>query len=116
MVETVSIYDLEAVEIFKNKLSSIFSKENLKARRYAEVWLTVDTFGGLIGTEAFVVHVKMENEIEARSTEIKYISLELFEELTQDENNLILNLRIYKSDERIRYNPYQGDIKILLTH
>lgn len=113
MVATLSVFNLEDVEKFKSKLTEIFCVENNKRKRYSEVWLSFDSFGGLAGIEGFALHVKAKHEIESCNKEMFYIGRELLKNLTNDEFNSILWIKVYTFDNNIHCEEYFGDIRIL---
>ena len=116
MVETAYNYSVEDVEDFKKHLTNILVRENIPHNTYSDAWLTVDSFGGLSGTEGFIVHIKTAQEIESTNEEIKRLGKIIYSELNPKEKDLILHLRVHNANERIRYNPYEGDIKISLNN
>lgn len=113
MVTAVSVFNLEDVEKFKKKLTDIFCVENNIKKRYSEVWMSYDSFGGLAGTEGFVLHVKAKDEIESCNKELFYIGRELLKNLTKDEFNSILFIKVYTFDHSIHCEEYFGDVRIL---
>ena len=100
------------VEKFKNKFVSIFAEENKKEKRYNEVWLTVEDFGGLPDSDKFVINVKAEPIVTSKILELKQIGLDLFQQLDKDEIPLYWRVKLYRHDERIRH---QADDIIILS-
>ncbi len=103
MVAEISIDNVELVEKFKNKLVSIFSEENKKEKRYSEVWLTVEDFGGIPDSDNFVINVKTEPIVTSKILELKYIGLDLFKQLDKDEIPLYWHVRLFRHNERVRH-------------
>ena len=98
MVKTISI---ETFNAFTKKLEKIFCDANKADKRYAEVWLTEEDFGGLPDSEKFVINVKALNEIESCNKEIKYITTELLAGLTKEEISMFWSVNVYNSNDEM---------------
>ncbi len=114
MVKEASIEDEVFVEQVKNKIRSFFVEQNKISKRYKEVWLTVEDFGGLVDSDKFVINVKTAYKIESTLAEIKKLGASFFDGLSEEERSLFWNLKIYNSEERVRHNV--EDIILFSTH
>lgn len=83
-------------------LREIFQKDNAINNKYSQAWLSEVDFGGLLYREnLFVVNVKIEPHVESRSVELKYIIMELFKDLPQQQNNAIWRVSVHAAKESI---------------
>ena len=80
-------------------LKDIFCMENLKQRKYAEVWLSEVDFGGLHLNDKVVVNVRAAEFIESRIVEIKHIAMDLLKLLDPEESRLVWRVSVYMFDE-----------------
>ena len=99
---------MDKKEIIEN-LYKLFCTSNKQGKRYLEVWLCDEDFGGLYHSDKYVLNVKVNHEIEDCSDEIRDI-IEMLDEKAKDELKYISNVEVYSSDESTHCSS--EDIKV----
>lgn len=101
------------IEDLSKNLKDIFCAENQRQKKYSKVWLTEESFGGLYGSEKYVVNVKADHNIDSCNDEIKFIIKDLFKSLPKDEFSMIWRVIVYNSSDEIHCES--DDIVIYTT-